>query len=106
MEQILEIINAISTTEFLPKYQFINENRNRNDGMYKKTLGEWYLVSELWLINNDISLKQSIGNDRKLNRLYNKTAFDSKGNYNMDRYVELKKHITDKVRLCEARTTI
>lgn len=45
MEQILKIINAISTTEFLSKYQFLNENSNRDDRMYKKMLDEWYLVS-------------------------------------------------------------
>jgi len=94
MEQILKIINAVSTTDFLSKYQFLNENSNRNNLIYKNTLSEWYLMSELKLINNDVSLKQNIKNDKKLKRYYNKTAFDSKGNYNMDRYVELKKHIT------------
>ena len=93
MEQILEIINAISTTEFISKYQYLNENNNRSTQKYKEILSEWYLTSELELIEDDELLKQSIRNDRKLNRYYNKTAFDNKGNYNMDRYIELRKHI-------------
>jgi hypothetical protein len=96
MEQILEIINAISTTEFLSKYRLLIENSNRHNQTYKDILTEWYLISELELINNDKLLKQNIGNDRKLNRYYNKTAFDNKGNYNMDRCIELKKHITNR----------
>jgi len=94
MEKILEIINAISTTEFLSKYCLLIENSNRNNQTYKDILAEWHLISELELIENDELLKQNIGIDRKLNRYYNKTAFDSSGNYNMDRYIELKKHIT------------
>lgn len=95
MEQILEVINAISTTEFLSKYQYLNENNNRKEQRYKKILTEWYLTSELELIDCDELLRQSIRNDRKQNRYYNKTVFDNKGNYNnMDRYIELKRHLS------------
>ena len=96
MEEILEIINAISTTEFLSKYRLLIENSNRNNQTYKDILAEWYLISELELIKNDELLKQNIGINRNLNRYYNKTAFDNNGNYNMDRYIELKKHITNR----------
>jgi hypothetical protein len=93
MEQILEIINNISTTEFLSEYKYLNENSNRCTQKYKEILSEWYLTSELELIENEALLQQIISNDRNLNRLYNKTAFDNKGIYNMDRYIELRKHI-------------
>ena len=96
MEEILEIINAISTTGFLSKYRLLTENANRNNQTYKDILDGWYLISELELIENDELLKQNIGNNRTLNRYYNKTAFDSKGNYNMDRYIELKEHIANR----------
>src|SRR5690606_11628756 len=43
MEQILEIINSISTPEFMNKFQFLNENANRNIQDYKDILTEWYL---------------------------------------------------------------
>ncbi|NHZ84652.1 MAG: TdeIII family type II restriction endonuclease [Planctomycetia bacterium] len=93
MEQILEIINAISTTEFLSKYYYLNENNNRSIKKYEDILTEWYLFSELKLVENDELLKQNIGKDKTLNRLYNKIAFDNKGAYNMDRYVELIKYL-------------
>ncbi len=96
MEQILEIINTISTAEFLSKYHLLIENSNRNRQTYKDILDEWYLISELELIENDELLKQNIENNRTLNRCYNKTAFDNKGKYNMDRYIELKEHITNR----------
>lgn len=79
MEQILEIINVISTTEFLEKYQFINDCTNRNELRYTKILQEWNLYSELKLINNDNLIRQRIKTDRKLARLYNQKLFDNKG---------------------------
>ena len=96
MEEILGIINAISTTEFLSKYNLLIDNSNRNNHAYKDILDEWYLTSELELIENNELLKENIGNDRSLNRNYNKTAFNSKGEYNMDRYIELKEHIANR----------
>ena len=96
MEEILGITNAISTTEFLSKYNLLIDNSNRNNHAYKDILDEWYLTSELELIENNELLKENIGNDRSLNRNYNKTAFNSKGEYNMDRYIELKEHIANR----------
>ncbi len=93
MEEILEIINAISTTEFLPKHQYLKENNNRNSPRYLEILTEWYLTSEIELIEKDELLKHNIGTDRRLNRIYNKTLFDNKGYYNTDRYFELVNHI-------------
>jgi len=93
MEQILEIINAISTTDFLTKYRYLNENGNRTNQEYNEILTEWCLISELELIENNSTLVANVSGDRKLNRIYNKTAFDSKGNYNVNRYIELKEHI-------------
>ncbi|MDB5227804.1 MAG: type site-specific deoxyribonuclease [Bacteroidota bacterium] len=90
MEQIIEIINSISTVEFLHIFQYLNENSNRNSQNYKDTLSSWNLLSELQLINNDETIRERIGHDRNLNRIYNKTAFDNKGNYNTDRYTALK----------------
>lgn len=91
MEQILEIINAISTTEFLSKYQYLNENNNRCNERYREILSEWYLISELKLIEQDKLLGLNIKRNRSLNRLYNRKAFNNKGSYNMDRFVELIK---------------
>ncbi len=96
MEQILTIINAISTTEFLQKYRYLNENNNRTEDKYKEILIEWFLISELELIESSDEIQNNIGDDRKLRRYFNKTVFDSKGKYNLDRYLELKDHITNR----------
>ncbi len=91
MEQILEIINSISTTTFLVKFQLLTDNAKRTTAEYKAQLTEWNLHSELELVTNDALIKQKIGADKTLNRIYNKTTFDNKGNYNTDRYGEIKK---------------
>lgn len=93
MEQILEIINTISTTTFLTKFQLLTDNTQRTTAAYKAQLTEWNLFSEIELVINDTVIKQNIGDDKNLNRIYNKTAFDNKGNYNTDRFNELKEKI-------------
>jgi hypothetical protein len=47
MEQILEIINAIATPEFINKYHYLNNNSNRlNDTEnYNNLLKKWFLFS-------------------------------------------------------------
>ena len=86
MEQILEIINTISTTEFLEKYQILNDDTNRNNDRYAAILREWNLYSELELIDNDEIIKEQISSDRRLNRLYNQKLFTNNGVYNISRY--------------------
>jgi hypothetical protein len=94
MEQILEIINSISTVDFLDKYQYLIINENRINQEYKNILLGWNLHSELELIENDNALRQKVNGDRRLTRIYNKQAFESnnskKGSYRYDRYTELK----------------
>ena len=90
MEDILQIINSISTTSFLNKFQLLNNNTQRTTNTYSTQLTEWGLFSELELVHNNDILIQKIGQDREQNRIYNKTMFDSKGNYNVDRYSALK----------------
>jgi len=89
MEQILKIINVISTTEFLEKYQIINNNDLRNKNKYIEILRKWNLYSEIELINNDNLLREKIGTDKRLIRLYNQKPFKNKGVYNIDRYDSL-----------------
>ncbi|VUT27474.1 MAG: Type-2 restriction enzyme MjaII [Candidatus Syntrophoarchaeum sp. GoM_oil] len=93
MEQILEIINTISTTQFLEKYRFLNDNTNRSNNRYAVILREWNLYSELKLIDNGEIIKEQIGSDQRLNRLYNQKPFRGKGVYNIDRYSVLAKLI-------------
>src|SRR5690554_5362657 len=86
MEEILDIINAISTTSFLNKFQLLTDNTKRLTPEYRNQLIEWNLFSELELIDNNDRIVQNIGTDTTLTRIYNKIAFDKKGNYNTDRY--------------------
>ncbi len=93
MEEILEIINAISTTSFLLKFQLLSDNTQRLIPCYRNQLLEWNLFSEIELIDNNNSIIQTIRTDRNLTRIYNKTIFDNKGNYNSERYTTLKEFI-------------
>lgn len=93
MEEILGIINTISTTSFLNKFQLLTDNTRRLSPEYRNQLIEWNLFSELELIDNNTSLVPKIGADTTLTRIYNKIAFDKKGNYNTDRYSTLKQLI-------------
>lgn len=93
MEQILDIINFISTTEFLTKFQYLNNNKNRNCQKYLDLLNAWNLFSEVELEKNNDIIRKKINRDRFLTRVYNKHAFDAKGNYNYDRYLQLRKLI-------------
>jgi len=91
MEEILAIINTISTTLFLEKFQFLSEGANRAKPEYLTQLTEWNLYSEIELINNNTSIIRNIANNKGLTRIYNKNSLDSKGNYSWDRYNELKR---------------
>jgi len=93
MEQILDIINSISTIKFLEKFQYLNNNKNRNHKRYLNILSKWNLFSEIELVKHNDVIISKIGQDRDLPRVYNKHAFDTKGNYNYDRYLQLKKII-------------
>lgn len=91
MESILEIINSISTPAFLDKFQLLTDNSKRLTPEYKNQLSEWNLFSEIELIENNNTIVGNINNDIALTRKYNKTIFDSKGNYNTERYNALKR---------------
>lgn len=86
MEEILNIINTIAKPDFLDKFQFINDKNNRTHQNYTQILNEWFLYSEENLLQNDNSIKQRTIADKTLNRVYNKNPFDSKGNYDFERY--------------------
>lgn len=91
MEQLLQIINSIATTEFIVKYNFLNDHQNkqRDIVLYKRRLNEWNLYSESKLMDNETIIKEKIGTDRKLNRIFNQLIFNN-GEYNFGRYNVLK----------------
>jgi hypothetical protein len=89
MEEILEIINVLATTDFLAKFQLLTDNSKRNTPEYIAQLQEWNLLSEKELIENN-GLIQGKLKTSGLQSKYCKTIFDSKGNYNWERYNTLK----------------
>ena len=90
MEEILAIINSISTTHFLNKFQLLSDNSRRMTSEYREQLNEWNLFSEIDLIDNNKAIIQQIAGVLDLTREYNKTIFDDKGKYNTNRYMKLK----------------
>ncbi|RTL57462.1 MAG: TdeIII family type II restriction endonuclease [Sphingobacteriales bacterium] len=93
MEEILAIINTVSTTSFLEKFQFLSDGANRTKPAYIDQLTEWYLYSEIELIINNSTIIQKIENDKAFTKIYNKNPLDSKGNYDFERYYALKELI-------------
>jgi ribonucleotide monophosphatase NagD (HAD superfamily) len=93
MEDVIEIINTISTPEFQNKFKLISNNSKRNTSEYKAQLQEWNLFSEEKLIDNDGVIVRQIKNDNRLIRIYNKNALESNGDYNWRRYYDLERLI-------------
>ncbi len=90
MEQILEIINTISTPDFMEKFQFLQNNSNRNNPQYQQILAKWFLFSEIELLEKDSQVKEIIQTDKKLQKIYHQQIF--KGDeYNWQRASELSK---------------
>jgi len=81
MEAILQIINTISTTNFIEEFQYLNDATNRNKPDYVSKLEKWYLFSEVKLVKNDQLIKQAIKDNKQLQRVYNQQIFH-KDEYN------------------------
>lgn len=93
MFQILEVINSISTIEFMEEFRFIDESNNRSNPRYREILQRWCLFSELELNLLDDVLQKRIDGDKTLTRIYNKKPFNKNGQYDFDRYHGLIKAI-------------
>lgn len=89
MQQLINIINVIATTDFLDKYNFINDKSNRPSDKYKEYLKTWNLFSELELLKKDNIIKEKIKGNNRLTRIYNQQVF-KKEKYNWDRYNALE----------------
>jgi hypothetical protein len=85
MQEILDIINSIATTDFMKNFQYIQDKQNFKDVKYKEILEQWYLYHEIRILDNYENIKKNIKNDKKFLRILNKTPFDNKGKYNMDK---------------------
>ena len=84
MQQILDIINVIATTDFQNKYDFLNEPQNRKNEWtrYLQQLNEWKLFSEIaWLD----TVRQKQNKSKTLTRKFNQSLFDKDGDYRDER---------------------
>jgi len=91
MRQLLDIINAIATPQFMDRYEFLNssDNRDTDRNRYIQQLTDWNLHSEMNLIQNEVNLLQRIDGQGRMVRKYNQPIF-KEGEYNKDRYTALK----------------
>ncbi len=94
MEEILNIINKISTVNFLCKYNYLNDENNRNTDNYKKHLYDWGIFSEIRLLENKDKIIKKIDSNSRLTRIYNQQIFKD-GKYNQDRYNVLEELARD-----------
>ena len=91
MEQILKIINVISTPDFMEKFQFLQNNSNRDNPRYQQILAEWFLFSEIELLQKDSQIQEIIRTDKKLQKIYHQQIFKD-DEYNWQRANELSKN--------------
>lgn len=99
MQQLLNIINAIATPQFMEKYEFLNDPANKATApsQYIRYLSEWYLTSEITLLNNEEAIIQKITNNNRLTKIFNQPIFKiykenehNKIKYNIERFNALK----------------
>ena len=87
MQEILNVINSIATPDFMSNFNFLQntENRKLELDKYIEILKQWFMFTEIDIINNYDCIKEKIKDDKKLLRIFNKPPFDSKGAYHSDR---------------------
>lgn len=76
MSEILEIINKIATPEFMNKYELLQDQSTAPEDK-RKILKEWYLISEVSILDNVRYSKTNA-------RIYNQLIFKD-GKYNTNR---------------------
>ncbi|MCD7831518.1 MAG: TdeIII family type II restriction endonuclease [Firmicutes bacterium] len=85
MQQLLDIINAVATVDFMTKYGILSDSgsiRAKNKE-YREIAREWGLVDELKIASNIAAL--SALRDKHITRNIAKPAFNENGEYNEKR---------------------
>lgn len=88
MGSLLKIINSISTTDFMYKYNYLNDVNNMHSSKYHDYLKEWNMFSQLELIEKDEEIKKAIKSNKRLTKVYNHQIFQN-GEYNINRFNQL-----------------
>jgi hypothetical protein len=84
------ILDNIATSEFISKYQFINEPKNKDKDFkrYTQILEEWYLFSDVDLCRRDEKIKSGLGQQTRAMRIYYQSLFNNEGyNYNRQNFL-------------------
>ncbi len=85
MEEIIAIINAIATPNFMNELTFLSEPQNRINQKqdYLNLLEKWFLFQEYELVSNDKQILSKL-TTKKLQNLYNQSCFKD-GEYKWQR---------------------
>ncbi len=85
MEEIIAIINAIATPNFMNELAFLSEPQNRivQKQDYLNLLEKWFLFQESELVNNEKQILSKL-TTKKLQSLYNQSCFKD-GEYKWQR---------------------
>lgn len=81
MDDILHIINTIATPEFMDKYDKIQSITPQNMAQNKNLLEEWFLFSELEILDKALTIK-----DVSMRKILNQRIFKTDGSYNDRRF--------------------
>ena len=91
MQQILDIVKDIATADFMNRFNFINEKKNRGQKeLYLEKLEAWKLYSEMKIITN--GLHSDINTNRESRRTFSSKPFSggkTGGEYKKERLQEL-----------------
>jgi len=91
MAEIIQIINSVSTIEFMTKLNKIKSPASCTGDEFITLLDEWYLYSEKRLYENAHLISKAIKEDIILYRQYHNPCFTSNGKYNYQRFDALRK---------------
>lgn len=89
MQDILSIINSIAKPDFEAKVQKIMDIGSQDKEEILLLLKDWYLYSEIDLLNNDDKLRDLVSDNTSTFSLLTANGFNGKGQYNWDRYATL-----------------
>jgi hypothetical protein len=91
MEDIISIINTISTAKFIKKFELLKDETKARTKEYLEQLEEWNLFSEIELLDGNDNMLKNAQEDKVLLRIFKQSIFDGNGKYNWERYDTLKK---------------
>ncbi|MHB8578548.1 MAG: hypothetical protein ACYDA4_01645 [Ignavibacteriaceae bacterium] len=91
MEEILLIINTIAKSNFMEKFNFINDTRNMDidKGIYRDILSEWFLNRDLKVLDNYDMIKDTANVRKNIQRTLSQNLFDSENKYKENRIITL-----------------